>query len=133
MDRKLQDLVVDGKEADQALVGTLLAPFVRLDRNDLSIRPQAAWASLGANDRILVYLLARKAMRALDFPLDREEAAPSEISAATGVKRGTVAPGVRRLLSENVLAQKGRAYFVPNHALQNIRQRLQTFIEGGQK
>lgn len=133
MTNNLESLVVSGKDMDKGLVGALLAPFVRLDRDDGSIRPQAAWASLGANDRILVYLLARKAMRALDFPLDREEATPSEISAATGVKRGTVAPGVRRLLSDNVLAQKGRAYLVPNHALQGIRQRLQAFIEGGQK
>jgi len=133
MDTNLESLIVSGKDIDRGLVGMLLAPFVRLDRDDGSIRPQAAWASLGANDRILVYLLARKAMRALDFPLDREEATPSEVSAATGVKRGTVAPGVRRLLSENVLAQKGRAYFVPNHALQGIRQRLQPFIEEGQK
>ena len=131
MDRKLEDLVVSGKDTNRELVGTLLAPFVRLDRDDCSIQPQSKWANLGASDRILVYLLARKAMQALEFALDREQATPKEISAATGVKRGTVAPTVRKLLSENLLAQKGRAYLVPNHALESIRQRLQSFIEGG--
>ena len=126
----LEDLIVSGAELDRELVAQILVPFVRLDKDDASIRPIGEWLRLDAEGKILIYLLARKAMKALGFelPTDQEAAGPSEISEATGVKMGTVGPKVRDLLNRRVLAQPAgtKQYLVPNHAVEEIRAKFAT-------
>jgi len=125
MQDELEALVVDGQELDRKLVAQILSPYVRLDRAARDIRPLDGWDSLNAKQQILVYLLARKAMVALDFGLEEEGATPTEVSEETGLKSGTAKPRLRTLLSDRVISQDQRKrYFVPNYALAKVRQLL---------
>lgn len=122
MNDELEELVVSGKDLDRRLVASMLSPYLRLDRDECAIRPLASWSNLQANSKILLYLLARKAMVALDFPLDIEGATTTEVINNTGIKEGTVKPALRRLLGDNIIAQsKDRRYFVPNYAIERIK------------
>ena len=123
---ELEDLVVSGAEMDQSLVKGILAPYLRLDKETCSIRPTEKWGELGNEEKIIVYLVARKAMRALDFPLEVEEAAASEVVKQTGIPEGSAYPRLRSLLKERLVDQIGKrgGYLVPNHALPRIKSRL---------
>jgi len=124
---ELEQLVVTGKELDRKLVADILEPYVRLDKDACEIRPTPAWARLDNAQKTLLYLLARKAMRALDLPLEQEEAGPSEIAKSTGIKPGTIAPLIRRLYDERLVDQtRERKYFIPSHAIETIK----SLVEG---
>lgn len=122
---ELEELVVSGEELDKKLVAEILAPYVRLDKDKCTIRPTEGWMQLSEEEKILVYLLARKAMIALNFELTVEGATPTEVVQATGVKKGTAHPALRRLLDNRFLEQSedGR-YSVPNYAIPRIKSML---------
>ena len=122
MSGQLEDLVVSGKELDRKSLAGTLAPYVKLDKDICNIRPLGGWDELKAYLKILTYLLARKAMMALDFDIEEEGATTSEVARDTGLKEGTVRPALRNLLSGRLVAQsKNRRYFVPNHAIEKIK------------
>lgn len=122
---ELEQLVVHGKETDKKLVAEILSPYLRLDKDACNIRPLQRWRELSADIRILLYLLARKAMVALQFGLEAEGAKASEVVHDTGVKRGTVHPALRRLLGNRILEQTDdRRYFIPNHAIETVKSML---------
>lgn len=123
---ELEDLVVSGKELNKRLVVEVLAPFVRLEQETCKIQPTPNWKKLRGQKKILVYLIARKAMRALDFPLEREEATPTEIISETGLPSGTVGAALLRLLNKKLVARTSdRKYYVPNIALEQIKDLLE--------
>ena len=125
MTNGLEALVVSGKEMDRKLVAGILAPYVLLDKDVCSIRPLENWYALKAYLKILLYLVARKAMVALGFNLPLEAASAGEVANNTGLKSGTVNPALRGLLNDRVVQQDddGR-YFVPNHAIEKIKTML---------
>lgn len=110
---------------DRKLVADILASYVRLDKETCSIRPLEAWSGLKAQSKILLYLLSKKAMRALGFNLTVEGTAPGEVARDTGIKAGTVNPALRGLLSDRLVNQDedGR-YFVPNYAIESVKAKL---------
>jgi len=125
MKDELEELVVSGKDMDRKLVAEILAPYVRLDRDGCNIRPLEGWSNLKVQARILLYLLSRKAMLALDFGLPIEGATAGDVANDTGLKKGTVNPTLRWLLSDRLIAQaKDGRYFVPNHAIERVKATL---------
>jgi len=123
---ELEDLVVSGEELDKKLVAEILAPYVRLDKDKCSIRPTEGWVRLSEEQKILIYLLARKAMLALSFGLTAEGATASEVVQETGVKKGTAHPALRKLLDATRLLQQSKdgRYSVPNYAIPQIKSML---------
>jgi len=122
---ELEDLIVSGEELDKKLVAEILAPYVQLDKDKCTIRPSEGWMRLSEGQKILVYLIARKAMMALSFNLPVEGATASEAVQDTGVKKGTAHPALRKLLGERLLEQsKDNRYIVPNYAIPQIRSML---------
>ena len=122
MSNELEDLVVSGKELDKKLVAEVLSPYLRLDKDACSIRPLGPWNELNANEKILLYLIARKAMGALGFDLGEEGATASEVIHDTGLKKGTVHPALRNLLKDRMVDQsKDKRYSVPNYAIEQIK------------
>lgn len=121
MSNELDDLFVDGKEIDKKLVAEVLLPYIKIDKNTCEIRPLGPWDDAKAYIKILIYLLARKAMIA--WGLNVEEAASNaEIVSNTGLKRGTVHPAVRQFYNEKILEQtKDKKYYVPNHAVEKVK------------
>ena len=122
MTDELEALVVSGKELDRKSLAGILSPYVALDRDTANIRTREGWDRLRPNLKIIVYLLARKAMKALDLDLPTETAKPGEIAKDTGIKQGTVNPAVRYLLNDRIVAQADDGgYFVPNYAIEKVK------------
>jgi hypothetical protein len=118
----LEELVVDAREVDRELVAGLLKPYLRIDRDTCAILPQPAWGEIPNEARVLLYLVARKAMRALDLPIAEEAATPHEIERATGIPGGSVRPALRRLLKARLVERElGVGYIVPNYATLRAR------------
>ena len=122
MNEELEALVVSERELDRKLVAEILSPYVRLDKDACDIRPLEAWLGLRTDLRILVYLLARKAMVALGFGSKAEGATASEIALDMNLEQGTVNPVLRKMRGEGALERaRDRRYFVPNHAVERIK------------
>ncbi len=121
MSNELDDLFVDGEEIDRGLLVEVLAPYIRIDKNTCEIRPLGPWNDAKAYIKILIYLLARKAMVA--WGMNVEEAASNiEITSNTGLKKGTVHPAVRQLYNKKTLEQtKEHKYYVPNHSTEKVK------------
>ena len=127
MNDELEALVVSGKEVDRKLLAGILSPYVRLDRDDCDIDTLEAWLGLGTDSKILVYLLARKAMVALGFDLGVEGATASEVALVMNVNHETVGPELRKMHAEGILEEtKDYRYFVPNYAVVKIKGMLST-------
>jgi len=125
VNNELESLVVSGKEMDRKLVAEILEPYMRLDRDGCNIRPLEGWNNLKVRAKILLYLLSRKAMLALDFGLPIEGATAGDVANDTGLKTGAVNPTLRKLLSDRLIDQaKDGRYFVPNHAIERIKAML---------
>ena len=125
MDDALEALVVGERKLDRKLVADILSPYVRLDKDASNIRPLEAWLGLGTDLKILVYLLARKAMVILGFGLETEGAVVSEIARDTQLKLDAVNPVLRNLYAEGILDRaKDRRYFLPNEAIERVGERF---------
>jgi len=125
MDDALEALVISEKKLNRKLVADILSPYIRLDKDTCSISPLEAWLGLGTDLRILVYLLARKAMVLLRFGLEAEGAAASEVARDTHLKLGAVNPLLRKMYTEGILDRsKDRRYFVPNDAIERVGERF---------
>jgi len=122
MDDALEALVVTEKKLNRELVAEILSPYVRLDKDACTIRPLEAWLGLGIELKILVCLLARKAMVTLGFGLEVEGATVSETARDISLEQDTVKPVLRRMYAEGILDRtQGRRYFVPNDAIERIK------------
>jgi DNA-binding transcriptional ArsR family regulator len=125
MDDALEELVIGEKKLDRKLVADILSPYVRLDRDTRNISPIEAWLGLGTDLKILVYLVARKAMMLLRFGLEAERATANEISSDTNLKLDAVNRLLRKMYAEGLLDRsKGRRYFVPDDVLDRVMERL---------
>ena len=122
MNDELESLLISGKEIDRKMVAEVLAPYLRIDKETLDIRPLGNWGEVKAYNKILLYLLARKAMKALGLGIEDESSSATEIMQKTGLKKGTVNPALRILFDGRVVAQdKERRYSIPNHAIEEAK------------
>ncbi len=125
MDDELEALVIGAKKLDRKLVAEILSPYVRLDREARNIRPLEAWLGLGNELKILVYLVARKAMMLLRFGLEAERASSNEIADDTNLKLIAVNRLLRNMYAEGLLERsKGHRYFVRDDALDRVREKF---------
>jgi len=125
MDDSLEALVVSEKKLDRKVLADILSPYVRLDKDTSNISPLEAWLGLGTDLKILVYLLARKAMILLRFDLETERTTASEVARDTNLKLDAVNPLIRKMYAEGILDRsKGRRYFVPDDAIDRVREKL---------
>ena len=125
MDDELEALVVGEKKLDRKMLADILSPYVRLDKDTSNISPLEAWLGLGTDLRILVYLLARKAMILLRFGLEAERATASEIARDTNIKLDAVTPLIRKMYAEGIVDRsKGRRYFVPDDVIERVWEKI---------
>lgn len=118
----LEDLLVSGAELDRQLVVGVLKPVVGIDPKARRVRPAARWKDLSARGKILAYLLARKAMKALELPIDAEAAPPLQIIGETGIPKGTVYPqlkGVYEARPQLVDRDSQSRYWIPDWAVED--------------
>ena len=117
----LEELIVSGGELDRELIASVLSGFVRLDGDSHTVRFLPAWDQLKNDDKVLVYLLARKGTFGLGWSED-EAISPGEVVHDTGLPGGSVRPGLGRLVAKRlVVTTEGRRYQVPNWAVNQIK------------
>lgn len=123
MTDELENLLVSGKELDRKLVAEILSPYLKIDKETCNIRPLSTWNDVKAYIKILLFLIARKAMKALGLDLPEEATSPAEVIRSTGLKSGTVHPGLRLLLDHYRVVEQNAdgKYYVPNHAIEKVK------------
>jgi len=125
MEDELEALVVSEKKLDRKQLADILSPYVRLDKDTSNISSLEAWLGLGTDLKILMYLLARKAMVLLRFNLEAERATAGEVARDTNIKPEAVNPLLRKMYAEGILERsKGRRYFVPDDAIDRVAEKL---------
>ncbi|MDI6893789.1 MAG: hypothetical protein QME70_04110 [Bacillota bacterium] len=120
----LQDLLVDPEALDRELLATILKAFVLVEKGTGTIRFTPAWNRLPAPGKVLAYLLARKAVRALGLT-EKEAVLPKQIERHTGIKGGTLRPVLKRLHDERLLDKDADGYKVPNQAIELAKAMLE--------
>jgi hypothetical protein len=120
---RLEDLIVDASELDRELVADVLSPYVRLDRASETTYPLPAWDELKNDYKVVVLLVARKAMVALDWTSE-EALSPVEISRRSGIPGGSVRPALQRLVGRRLVVEESGRYRVPNWAINQIKSAL---------
>ncbi|MCK4388551.1 MAG: hypothetical protein KAW00_07235 [Dehalococcoidia bacterium] len=123
MNNELENLLVNGKEVDRKLIAEILSQYLKIDKETLDIRPLSPWNNAKAYIKVLLFLIARKAMKALGLDLPEEAVSPAEVIRSTGLKSGTVYPALRWLLDTyRVVEQTADGkYYIPNHAIEKVK------------
>jgi hypothetical protein len=121
----LSGLVVKKQELDRKLLAEVLAPYIRLDQESGTIIQTPEFIALTNADKILVFLLARKAAKTLNLLTEPEELSPKVISTLTGINYDSVKPTLSALYKKRILQKNGDAYLVPEHAILMVRSQLE--------
>ena len=121
MTNPLERLVVSGEELDQELLATVLVDLVAVEKSSGEIRFTSKAMKLSKSRQILLFLLGRKAAKALGF-IEDEAIAPAEMEPKLGMKGGPLR-GQLSVLKKSRLAQSDAGkYFVPNYALEPVKE-----------
>lgn len=122
MTDEFDELMVREEEVlDRALVRDLLKDYLRISTNG-EILPEPNFFTLEARQKIIIFLLARKIMKAKEI-ISEEGCTPTELSTKTGVPIGTVKPAVRELIP-NILSSDNGKYWIPNYNLKRLQNEL---------
>lgn len=118
---KLEDLLVDSNEIEEELLAALLLPYAGIERATGEAVFKEPWYELNISQKVLVYLMARKASVVLGLIENEcEPQAPSEIEACTGIKGNSVRPTLTKLKADKLIEQSSEGYFVPGVRLRRI-------------
>ncbi len=130
MSNQLDELFVSGKEIDQELVVKILSPFLKIDLNSCTIVPNEKWLELNNELKIILFLVARKAMKYRGLAIDSEGVLPSEVEKETGIKGGSLRPKLKQLLEQRIISKTdGGRYIVPNYSLTKIKTMINTWMK----
>lgn len=128
----LDILFVDERQSvDREILATAIVPFVRIfiDQGMVYIDFTKEGNSLTNKEKLLVHLLARKAIHLKDKGLLPNEAiTPKEIETATGIVGNTLRPLLLQLKKDRLVqtdkSSDEGGYYVPNYALDQISEML---------
>lgn len=116
----LEEIFTSEKQLDPEVLASILKPFVKINVETNSVFFTDAGSSLSLNYQLLLFLIARKALKFKE-KIEVEEISPSEIIIETGFKAGSVHPGLKQLREQKWVISKGGKYFVANHQLVKIK------------
>lgn len=120
---KLEDLMVDEDEIVEELLFELLSKYIKVGKRSKDIIFNPEFVDLKVGDKIIVYLLGRKALKMLNA-IDDDKTGLRDICGATGIKYDSIKPIISGLARKNILEREDGNYFVPNYNLQIIKERL---------
>lgn len=121
----LLELVVDAIEVDRQRIAEALKNLIGVDKSGRVVL-QAGFRSLSSDQKLLAFLLGRKAAVLLDFA-DDEAIGPGELSKQTGMPEGTVRPKIRSLLSNRYVSQNtDKGYYLSPHQVLTAIEQLGT-------
>ena len=115
---------------DRELLAGVLEGLVYVDRERGKVLLTKEGMSRKAREKVLLYLLGRKALKALGS-VEAEAVAPKDIQGPTGLKGATVRPRLKSLYDAGVLARDEKGYYVPVYNLQAAADLLRGGRYGG--
>lgn len=112
----LEDLFSDSGPFDESAVVKAIHPFVTIQKltNGIFFKE----SSLTNEEKILVYGLTKKLLKAKGL-IDEEMITATEINKKTGIKKGSVDPGIQSLKKKGFLVGK-IDYEIPVHKITQI-------------
>jgi len=111
----LSDLLLDASEVDRARLSKALGDILGIDTKSGQVVLKPGFSRLSARNKLLAYLLGRKAAVLLDRA-EVESVAPKDIPQDTGMPSGTVHPKLRELLEDHLVSQtESSEYYVARH------------------
>jgi len=119
----LEDLLVDEEKLNEELLTETVGKYAQIGKDSGDLVPNERYNELSSKRKIVVALLAQKARHELDMT-EEEWVSPSEISAMSGVKKGTVYPAVRDLDDEGILRSDDGEYMLPSVNLEKAKEFL---------
>jgi hypothetical protein len=122
MDRPLDKLIIDESAVNEEIMTETLMPYMQVIRETGGIVFTDAYDDLKPKEKILVYFLGKRAINALE--LGDISASPKTVERETGIVGNTARRTLRELLGERLLAQDGKEYYLPTHALNKICRRI---------
>lgn len=121
----LEDLLVDEEKLNEELLVETVGTYAQIGQESGDLVPNDRYTDLSSKEKIVVVLLAQKARFELDLD-DQNMLSPSEISALSGVKKGTVYPAVRDLDDEGLIRGEDGEYRLPSVNLEKAKEFLPT-------
>jgi len=120
----LERLILDATEADRATIAEVLGDRIGIDRSSGRVVLLPGYSPLSARSKVLLVLLASKAAHLLGLR-EGELVRTQEVVLVSGLPAGTVAPKLKELREDHLVAQGAdRAYYVPNALLQRVTEQL---------
>jgi hypothetical protein len=116
----IDDLYSDNDSFDEDQVVKILHKHITIQKDTKMIFFKKT--SLSVEKRILAYALAKKLMGVKKI-IDNPKLSAKEFHEATGIKKGSIDPGFKRL-KENGLLVGQKEYEIPNHSLSQILESL---------
>ena len=108
----LADLLLNAAEVDRARLSSALSDILGVDTESGRVVIKPGFSRLSARNKLLAYLLGRKAAVLLG-KADIEAVAPKDIQQETGMPTGTVNPKLRELLQDRLVSStKSSEYYV---------------------
>lgn len=120
----LDKLFTSDKEVDPELLSGILLPYIQINSEDYTIFFTDSGNNLPINSRIIIFLLARKALY-IKGKIDSEAITPKDIIDQTQLKEGSVQPGLKKLKEGKFIISKDGKYFVPNYAINKAKDLVQ--------
>ena len=120
----LEDILVDEEELNEELLATTVGKYVNIGKDSGDLIPKEPFKELGSKGKIVVALLAQKARFELDMT-EEEWLTPAAINELTGVKKGTIYPGVRDLAHEDIVRDEDGEYIIPSVKVETAKEYLE--------
>lgn len=120
----LEELYTDASgQLDQAELATLLRPFLRIHRDTGTIIFTNAGIALPATKKIVLFLLAKKALYLLGS-IPSEWITPKQIKVEFGknIPAGTIDANLKRLSRHGPLKGDSGKYFIPDFNFPQVRE-----------
>ena len=117
---KLNKLVIDDNEFID-LIYDVLEPFVKI-RQD-KIIPKAAYTKLNERKKILILLIARKAMKILNL-IETETLQPKEIAIAAGVNHSSVKVYLTKYAKDRIVIKKKEGYLISESKFSHVKEMI---------
>ena len=122
------DIFVTGDSLDRPLLASLVSPYIRIymDGDQYEITFTSAGQNLTVRHKLLIYLLTKKVLWD-GGKIEMEGVPPSEIEEETGIPGGSIRPNLGKLVDARLVQnnQEKGGYYVPNYALEKIKEELQ--------
>lgn len=98
----------------------ILLPYLIIDPEEKRVYFTEKGHEQSSGDRILLFLLARKAMYAEKL-VESEKVLPKSIIDDLGFKRGTLHPALKKMRDKGFVFASNGQYSVPNYQLHQIK------------